>query len=307
MIYTTPDFGRTLDRCMEKIYDQLRGNLNLAVDLAESAQTIRMLRNAVSLKKFVTRFSREVVKHRKFKSIPKGPTQSQRQVDYVTRKWLEGRYGWMPLIRSIYDAAEQLRKRLEARTITVKARSGVKKEEKLNPLSGWADGWYGGLENYFSSYRTEVGCVFNMPDDTYSLANWTSLNPLAIAWELTPYSFIADWFLNVSQYLDGWENKVLYDRYFRGGYVTHSYVEHYTYFQVYTHDVPYTFWPDGQAITGGRQSAAQSGYRRASGKDRQLLLSLPIPSGLRIDVNLNAKRMLDTSALIWQQVVRFRK
>jgi hypothetical protein len=30
------------------------------------------------------------------------------------------------------------------------------------------------------------------------------LNPLSIAWELVPWSFVADWMFNISGYLDSW-------------------------------------------------------------------------------------------------------
>ncbi len=291
---------------MEKIYDQLRGNSNLIVDFAEGGQTLKMLKSAANLKRVFLEFSRDVIKRKTYKKIPKGPSQGQRRLDYVTGKWLEYRYGWLPFVSSIYEAADTYRRRMESEFIWAKGRSGSFIEVPYTKISGTGSSSdpIRSREDLFFSWRTEYGMYFRIPIGT-KISDWTSLNPASIAWELTPLSFVADWFLNVSQQLSLWENWVLFNKDFIGGYRTEGYLEDFNYRERGKTVVPFKYYPNGTPYAGSVDVVDAGFTKRTSWKQRTLVTSLPYPSTrLRLNVKLDAKRLLDSAALFHNLVAK---
>lgn len=300
-------------RALEKILESARGaHANLSVDFAEGMSTIAMLRKATKLRKLVFEFTRDVVKQRGYKKIRPGPSQGQRRLDYVTGKWLEGRYGWMPLISSLYDLVDAIRKERVSNPIFLKARSGAidKRTQRLNVDSGgpWLGLGKAELE-IASSYRTEIGAAFTLPSG-YTFSDFTSLNPLLVAWELVPFSFIADWFVGVGQCLENWENYFLYRNRFLGGYRTNTLKE-----ERKLSIIERTLMPDRWDLSGSKPVLANGYYKWYSSKHAKFtlkylyrvpLLSLPTPTGPRVKANLQPKHFMDIASLVQQHVKRFR-
>jgi hypothetical protein len=298
--YTTPDWTRVYNAAMAKIYDQLRGNSNLIVDLLEGGSTVKMVKSVLNLKKFVLEFVGNVIKHKKFRRIPKGPDMNQKRLDYVNGKWLEVRYGWMPLVHSIYDAADTMDRDLREKTIFVKARSGqLIKHKRLQLIGNTINGTY--LKDYEAGYRTEYGMLFNIPGGP-KLSDWTSLNPVGIAYELMTLSFVLDWVVDIGGYLSLWENNALFSKHFRMGYRTDTSYESYTYFdRVETHQ-PWVYDSNGNPVTGQDNLTERSAYLRRVRKNRVILTSLPIPAGVTVKVRFGVLHQLDSIALFSQLI-----
>lgn len=287
------EFGRTRDNALEKVFAQLRNGPNLAVDWAERAQTGKLLRNAVSLQRLLLEVQKAVTGSTRYKRLPKGDAGVQERLDLLSQKWLEYRYGWTPLVHSIYDIVNQVRASFikPSCLFYVKGRSS---QSSVMSSDEWSlqegDGSYNfplvKVQGTFK-YRSEMAFYFNVPQGA-ALSDFTSLNPLIIAWELTPYSFVADWFLNVSQYLSNWENWVLFNQHCQGGYVTDSFQE-------------ISIWSAAGSTNTADVTSSVSlrGTKRISYKNRERVLNLPFPSGIRLSVNLNAKRVADAAALLF--------
>lgn len=305
----TNDFAETTQVCLDKIYDQLRNNASVLVDIAESGQTLRLLKSTLNLKKFIKSFVTELV-------FPKGgivrpkkgvgvyTSSSQKRLDYITNKWLEYRYGWNPLVNSIYDAADNLFRVEEARIIEVKGRSGRMKTHK-SPRTG--DGTF--TSPYVQDitvwgYRSEVKLRFSIPGRGMALTDWTTLNPALLAWELFPFSFVADWVFNISSVLEQFENYWLFKNYFLDGWQSDS----------YRHDMYRTTYGATyrtlQQFSNGNYVPNQTGTEIQSWLDHNLYRghrrflhgTLPYSNQVRIRVKLGAKRQLDAAALIHQIV-----
>jgi hypothetical protein len=60
------------------------------------------------------------------------------------------------------------------------------------------------------------------PSRLLDLAKWSSFNPASVTWELLPYSFVVDWFVDVGGYLRDLESAFLYQSSFVRGYFTHT-------------------------------------------------------------------------------------
>lgn len=285
-----------LDTCMEKVYNQIRGDNNLVVDWTERQQTIKMLKNVVSLRKNIVTFCKWMSKDRTFKRIRRTRGES-RAHEYVAGKWLEWRYGWLPFMHSIYDAADTLRRDVSVKTVTVKGRSGVRYNGRITEGLGTYTNPKG-IVQYSSSYRTEVGITFNLPGGL-SVNDWTSLNPAVIGWELLTLSFVADWVWNVGQQLSLMENHNIFSKHFAGGYVTTGVKEtRLAHFEGNTNYPPSGYWESGMPFNG-IASGRMYGFARVdlTKKHRTKLLSLPTPTGFALKVNLNATKVVDAAAI----------
>lgn len=281
--------ARLRERCMEKIYGKLRGESQILIDLAESGETIRMVKNALRFRSTAIGFVKQMLAGRK------------KSASELSSKWLEYRYGWMPLMSSMYDAADTLRRKIETDIITVSGRASTQKYDSrsysfTNNLTD--KNWF---EYCRASQRMHIGLRFRPPDKhIQQILNWTSINPLLIAWELVPLSFVADWFVNVGDQLAAWENFIVYSNYFLGGYETRS-----------VREDRYGYLIDGNPISprpeyysDGSLKQKSYGYRttfsgsvRFSQKDRIIDIPLPRPAGLRVNINLSSKRVTDAAAL----------
>lgn len=293
--YRPIDWARTDDNAMSSIYDRIRGNSNVVVDILEGGQTLRMLKNATNVRKLVTEFTSSIVKRKSFRR-----TQGQKRLDYVTNKWLEYRYGWMPLVHSTYDALETLEKKVFGGLHPVAGRSSA--SDNGCKMSG--SGSFGDPSvriDYNLRYRTEVVVQFSLPSSK-QIYDWTSVNPVGIAWELMPYSFVADWFTNIGDVLSSWENYAIFANRFVRGYRSRSYREdtRYSRFGVDPGQIPY--WPGTNTTVDNQTYWRELGSSLEEYRlylNREKLLSLPMPeSGIRVQPKLNAKRLLDASALI---------
>lgn len=294
-----------LDRALEKILNQIRGQSNLIVDIAERNATVKMLKDTLLFQRRLKSFLKRTKRSRQYKRI-RGPKAAARQADFIASKWLEYRYGWLPLVHSVYDLLDEIHRHRAGGYIRVGSRSSSSSSKTV--ISG--KGTDGAPYRQFSterSYRVEYGIFFQLPPGS-ALWDYTQLNPAAIAWELVPFSFVADWFVNVGDTLKLWEDVTIFSQYFKGGYrtVTDREVRKGS---VVGQDsaniqyVPGTAPPQVVTAEYGR-SRYSSGSTIYVEKRRIRLTSLPRPAGFRIRFELNSKRIADAAALIWQQFRR---
>lgn len=117
------------------------------------------------------------------------------------------------------------------------------------------------------------------------LARWTSLNPISIAWELMPYSFVVDWFYDIGSTLRNFETALLYNQYVTG-YVDELYVA------VSKEDVDLKKRP---AFQGYRYRS--KGYRRKIDFNRSVLTSAPLPRKPQWKVSMGWQRWMSAWAL----------
>lgn len=117
--------------------------------------------------------------------------------------WLAYTYGLRPLLKDVFDAVHLLQKDLSKSQLPVEL-----------CRAGHSDACYGGTDseptNGVSYYhwsgasrlnaRGKIRYVVSNPL-LRTLDQCGVLNPLSVAWELVPYSFVVDWFLPVGQFL----------------------------------------------------------------------------------------------------------
>lgn len=112
-------------------------------------------------------------------------------------RWLELQYGWLPLIGSVYAVIDEPSLPL-TRVVTCRATEVVPYEVSGNPRS---DLYQKG--SFDLKVRVTVQGRITLSNSALANAQAYGItNPLLLAWELVPYSFVVDWFLPIGNYLN---------------------------------------------------------------------------------------------------------
>lgn len=274
--------GDTYNTALSRLYGEIRGQVDLTLQAAEMPENVRFVRNVGKMIKKII-YTRDLLKGRWIKGW-REPTNG------AGSAWLAWQYAIYPTVCDVYDAAEQLHRRTSSMTRVMK----TAKADATVSLRTQHDG-PGALLNvsHKATYRVKADVLFNISNSTLqACGDWGSLNPLSIAWELQPLSFVADWAFNVGGYLRNLESAYLYRNDFKSGYVSTS----------EKHEITGT-------VDGFRQDVSDvywygmSGSRKQVKHNRAILNSIPIPDAPRFKVKLGSERLLSAASLLSQLLV----
>lgn len=253
---------RSYNQCLDNLYGQMRGNLDLSVGLAEAGKTYSMIKKATTLAKYVLGFH------------PK----------HWAKHWLEYKFGWYPLVMDIYGTAKEVAYRAP-KLQRYKARATV-----LDRITRTTKGVNITTVNATTfSQRTEIGLVYEPSSSTMTnLSRFSSLNPASIIWELTPFSFIFDYVCNVGGALRSLESSLV----LTGG-VSHGYL---TYTAKTRCDVSVT--GNGRKAGGMIVSGTREGCLEDKSLSRSLFTTLPKPTVPRFNTDLSSTQLLTVAAVM---------
>lgn len=185
-----------------KAYAKLgQGRFNAAVFIGELKPTIHM----VAKRSNQLRTAMKNLQEGNWKGfgevLPKAEPPSRRQRakarDSWGDVWLEYTYGWSPLVSDVYGAMSALQKGVSGSGTPVSARSGrggIGRGRERGTSDSAAN-----LAKPMAQSAVFSGTVSNPGART--LQELGLANPAALAWELLPYSFVADWFLPIGDIL----------------------------------------------------------------------------------------------------------
>lgn len=126
----------------------------------------------------------------------------------VARNWLELQYGWKPLLKDIQEAmkaaAGYFGQTLPLYTQKASAYVALSTNNKL--YTGSTVPPVGTREIYTHS-RCTIGIRWKVDDKLKVFMNQLGFtNPIALGWELLPWSFVLDWLLPIGPYLEALTN-----------------------------------------------------------------------------------------------------
>jgi hypothetical protein len=122
---------------------------------------------------------------------------------FAASSWLEYSYAWKPLVADVFDQAKNLSEFLTERSYVVRQARGSAKLRKTY-LENIPTGYPVWINRKKVEIINKVSYVveYRIRDGGGSVGNVFGLeNPLLIAWELVPFSFVADWFLPLGDFL----------------------------------------------------------------------------------------------------------
>lgn len=208
--WSTAGYSKTYDKFWNKVH--VRANLGLT--LVESHKSMAMI--AHRAKQLVT-FTRHLkrgnfmvaaaalgldTKDPRVKSAVK---RSHRAGKDVAGNWLEFTFGWTPLIQDIGNAVEVLQRDFPTDRVRVTNR------DVFHDIRTWDGepriGEYGSSRSLVTSCHYEIGAEVKVTNPNLLLANELGFtNPMYVAWDAVPFSFVIDWFLPVGKFLKSFSN-----------------------------------------------------------------------------------------------------
>jgi len=235
-----PDITGLYDEVINQVILNVKNShVNLGAAFGEAEQTISLV--AQSASRLHHAFT--AAKHGNWKSAARelgvagrklklaksrylGP--GTKAIQEFSNRWLELQFGWKPLLSDLKGAAQTLAEmqssdppRLRWKASATKWRVYRYPKKEHIPTGGtlpWQDHYSTGDGRH--GYSCTVWYAISSPAAVNAAALGLT-NPLSVAWELTPFSFVADWILpigNLIDTLDAYNGKV-----FAGGIMTEFY------------------------------------------------------------------------------------
>lgn len=183
---------------------------NLALDIVEIDQTMdmvvgnihRIVRAVKAVKRGNPRqAAKELFRNHNPRYRRKGgvsPTKS------LSQNWLELQYGWKPLIQDVFWAMDALsKKNFSERVVTRTTASASMKSTVTSTLIHPSFTLPAGTRVVNSRTSCKFGLDWVLDSRAVSLlAQAGFMNPIDLAWEILPFSFVVDWFLPLGPYFE---------------------------------------------------------------------------------------------------------
>jgi hypothetical protein len=177
----------------------INSDVNVGNLLGEMPESVKMITsNAITVLR-----AYRALRRRDYKAIPKilGVSSRKDAIGSPASVWFAYKFGWKPLIDDTYKLHSEVLKQLN-RPKFARAKSVAVTEQLVSSIPA----------PYTSSYtiepkRVTKGCQVsvNYKVNNEWLAGLNSLglvNPVSIAWELVPLSFVVDWFIPIGSFLE---------------------------------------------------------------------------------------------------------
>lgn len=187
---------------INKLYAKVSGSdFNLAVTLGQTEETLGGIYNGAHRLYLFYHALRRGSPLGALEALGADPSEiNPRNLADLSRKaghdlsstWLDYEYGWKPLLSDVKDAAELLAKQLNFPQV---------KDYRVRMCHEASSHSSGSVSypHYYAANRLQICARISEPLSTPQLLGIT--DPLSVAWELMPYSFVFDWFLPIGDYL----------------------------------------------------------------------------------------------------------
>lgn len=202
------DFSSLRDKALIKARIKMKGSdVNLGVAFAERNQTARLIGDTASRLGKSYRDLRRGNIRGAFEHLGYPPRTIRRQK--LHKQWLEMQYAWKPLLSDVYGAASALEKQEPSNWIvTGKATAFERIRETFE--TGYR------FDSYKGTATGTRGCFVRIdavPGNALvgALSSLGVTNPLLVAWEVVPFSFVVDWFLPIGAYLESLDAMLGFD------------------------------------------------------------------------------------------------
>lgn len=282
------DYSATYAQAYARLVSKLGDSAGLGVTLAQWKQADGMIsKRANQLSAFTTQLvRRSPIGVAASLGISIKEAQRVMGTRYgVARKlsdlWLEFWFGWKPLVSDIFTACEVFDQPIPWGRIRATRRRNIGPYLYQKPAGPFSEGiWFQRVQQYVG-----IGVDVRLVNPNLHLLNqFGLLNPAVVAWDAVPWSFVIDWFANVSSWLGSFTDFAGIER--SNGYVTRR------------------SWLDG--VTYWTDLPEAGGYGIGKSLRREVLLqgNIPRPSLVLRDASLKPARALTAITLLVQKLPR---
>lgn len=262
------------NQALGRLNDQTRGTLDLSVDLLQAGQNIDMLNIVKRIRNYT--FSSG------WRNLVKGAASAR----------LEYEYGWKPLASSLYGSLDESIHSCINNIERFKGRASKPINNRAINMAMIIGQGLPGVVTRHGRYLCEISVRLKTKNN--DPARWASLNPISWAYELTPYSFVLDWMIDVGGYLRNLETSLLYANSFESGYVTRVVACDASFSGSLVKYVP--GYPSQLTIADGSAGGRFIKFTRS------VLSSYPVPRLPTFKVDLGSTRLLNLAAMLAQKL-----
>lgn len=268
-----------------ELVEKVRGQIDLSVALLQGGQTASMFRSANRALQYVRSFKRLRLKE-SWRDFTRDGSLGKK----AGSKWLEFQYGWKPLAQDAYNTAVELGRQFPSLMI-VDVKKGFRNVTTSSYL--WVSYGTSWPSDNVIEGRYRIKARF-MPSAAIEnlLGNFTSLNPASIAWEMTPYSFVVDWFADFGGYMRNLESFFLLRQSWKDGFEYEGTMAQSAVYATGTKQMSSSY----------RQVSSCVGKSTATSYIRRVLPYMPMPAPPSFKVNLGSGRLLNAAALMSQHM-----
>ncbi len=278
------EIENTYNAAIEDVNEQLRGNVDISTDLGQIAQTKRMLNASEQVADKIDPIIRTLRK-----KVGRKVNLLRLTMGSVSSAYLEWKYGIKPLLQTIHDAATVLHNMADSGTFSTRGRAKLRFEKKFSQVVPFEGIPVPVTSETTYDYRCEVKIWLRLGDYHPTAVQLSSMNPVSIAWELMPWSFVIDWFVNMSGYMRDLETAIAYGSYFHMGYTTTS------------SKVSVAMRPTNSAFTNGGLAVKphlQTANLQLKSMLRIVLTEYPMPNRPSVNMDLGSGSLLSIAALL---------
>lgn len=194
------------NRSWDKLLEKIRGDTSaLGTAALEGREAFEMVADRVTGLYRAYRALRKGDFRRFLRELSCEPKRKHRSVvrtasNEASGLWLEYWFGWSPTVQDIGSAAIALS--VNPVLASVKERGTA--SFHIRDQRSWASGISARKHSTVVHGLVRQGAEFRLTNANLFLASRLGLvNPVAIAWELVPFSFVVDWFTRFGSYLEG--------------------------------------------------------------------------------------------------------
>lgn len=190
--------AQALTDCLNRVQ---QGKVNLAQAFAERRQTANLVSGTARRLAAGINALRKGNVAGALRALGSPSNRNRLSTRDIADQWLEIQYGWKPLLSDVYASVDRLRKKDEdiSRYIMTAKRMVTEKSSRTD-ITTYSDSRRSQTSSYDRSYFVRLD--YRVKHQVVaSMSSMGVLDPLTLAWEILPWSFVVDWFLPIGNYL----------------------------------------------------------------------------------------------------------
>lgn len=261
------------NEALEKLNSKARQQADWAEDIVQAKATLKSAKLGV--------LASDLVKAAR--NLRRDPLSL---IGATSGSYLQFRYAWSPLINNIYDTASAVLNVNDGGTMRLRS-SAVRKISDNGKCVNAGSGSSLPVVQFNNSGKQGCRFVVDMRGMSENqLADFTTLDPRVLAWNLLPWSFVVDWVYGIGGYLEAQEHALRFNPLFLGGYMSELYANY------RTEEISNVVISSSFTVISGRAMRRDVRFKRT------VLTGWPLPQRPVLKMDLGSSKLLAAAALL---------